>query len=73
MDRYVSRPLRSGVRGPDGGAAPAPLDEQRVGQVYVVGVEAGPAQELEDVAGAEGAAEDFAVHADAAAAWSSGG
>lgn len=60
--------LLAGVRAPDGGPAAAPLEEQLVVQADVVGVQAGAAQEFEEVAGTEGAAEGLPVDAGTAPA-----
>lgn len=68
MRPALLRSLLALFRAPGGGSAAAPLDEQRVVQADGVRVEAGPPQELQQVGGAEGAAEDFAVAADAAPA-----
>lgn len=57
---------------PDGWPAAGPFDQQRIrpgGQTDVVGAQAAPRQEFEDVGGAEGAAEDLTVAADAASAF----
>ncbi|MFJ3840557.1 hypothetical protein ACIPY6_34325 [Streptomyces sp. NPDC090054] len=53
---------------PYGWAAAEPLDQSFAVRGDLVGVEAGPAQEFEDVGGAEGSARDFAVAADPAPA-----
>lgn len=49
-------------------AAAAPLDQAGIVQLDVVRVQAGPPQELQNVARAQGAAEDLAVAADAPSA-----